>query len=87
MTDQTFVGNSSARHEFEKSLDPHPSFEPGLDAAIAALDFPILSIEKNFPNGPTFVVYKGSAKDAEEIHKALRGSGAAIRSYAFMPAD
>jgi len=71
----------------EMSNNPHPSFEPGLDAAIAALEFPILSIKKKFPKGPTIVVYKGSAKDAEKIYKALRYSGVPISGYGFMPAE
>jgi hypothetical protein len=75
------VRKISFRFWSEMSANPHPSFEPGVDAALAALDFPIHSIEKNWPKGPTVVTYEGTAKDAEKIYKALRSQGVPIHPH------
>jgi hypothetical protein len=73
---------------FYSSMSPNqrPSFESEFDAAIAALEVPIVSVEKNWPEGPTLVVYKGSARDAEKIYKSLRLL-LPITNYATIPVD
>ena len=63
------------------SENPHPSFADGVDAAVAELEIPIHSMEKNWPTGPMVVTFEGTAMDADEIFDALRSAGILTSGY------